>query len=358
MRFEKHLGSDVATIPLDRDNTGVDTPDGTSERAASRSPKARGERFRPSVASCAGVGLLGLLIGTPTGGNAKPQPEPSLLLKPLFQQVAEQGLFDDEKAWADAVPARDPAAILRSYEARSDWTASELRDFIGINFKLDQAPTMRRPAVGLPLAAHVGDLWPLLTRRAKTVPRFSSLLPLPNPYVVPGGRFTEIYYWDSYFTMLGFGARQAVLKRQMVDNFAYLIRTYGHVPNGSRTYYLTRSQPPFFFKMVALTDSRRPARAYANYLPTLIAEYRFWMRGSDRATVGKPIANSVRMSDGSVLNRYWDDSDTPRDESYEADVRTARASDRSPAIVYRDIRAGAKAAGTLGRAGLCFGLQY
>jgi neutral trehalase len=81
----------------------------------------------------------------------------------------------------------------------------------------------------------------------------SSLLPLPYPYIVPGGRFREIYYWDSYFTMLGLKESGEVgMIENMVKNFAYLIQTYGHIPNGNRTYYLGRSQPPFFTAMVNL----------------------------------------------------------------------------------------------------------
>ena len=65
----------------------------------------------------------------------------------------------------------------------------------------------------------------------------SSLLPLPHRYVVPGGRFREIYYWDSYFTMLGLEqSGRHDLAVDMVRNFAFLIDRYGHIPNGNRTY--------------------------------------------------------------------------------------------------------------------------
>ena len=56
---------------------------------------------------------------------------------------------------------------------------------------------------GVPLVQHIDALWPVLTREPATHPAKSSLLPLPHAYVVPGGRFVEMYYWDSYFTMLG-----------------------------------------------------------------------------------------------------------------------------------------------------------
>ncbi len=84
---------------------------------------------------------------------------------------------------------------------------------------------------------------------------WSSLLALPQAYIVPGGRFSETYYWDSYFSMLGLAesGRNDLLKC-MADNFAWLIERYGHIPNGNRTYYLSRSQPPVFALMVELFE--------------------------------------------------------------------------------------------------------
>ncbi len=95
--------------------------------------------------------------------------------------------------------------------------------------------------------------WNVLTRAPDVAVPGSSLLPLPYPYVVPGGRFREVYYWDSYFTMLGLCVSgREDLSESMVQNFAFLLRTYGLIPNGNRTYYLSRSQPPFFALMVEL----------------------------------------------------------------------------------------------------------
>ncbi len=89
--------------------------------------------------------------------------------------------------------------------------------------------------------------------RCATPTRADSALPLSTRFVVPGGRFREMYYWDSYFTMLGLQTSERHdLVADMVENFAGLIDRYGHIPNGSRTYYLSRSQPPFFAAMVAL----------------------------------------------------------------------------------------------------------
>lgn len=94
---------------------------------------------------------------------------------------------------------------------------------------------------------HITDTWDALTRTAEHPHSDGSALALPRPFVVPGGRFAELYYWDSYFTLLGLAEDGRFdLVESMVENFAYLIRTYGHIPNGTRSYMLTRSNQPFF----------------------------------------------------------------------------------------------------------------
>lgn len=155
----------------------------------------------------------------------------------------------------------------------------------------------------------------MLTREPQDHIPWSSLLALPQSYIVPGGRFSETYYWDSYFTMLGLAesGREDLLKC-MADNFARMIENYGHIPNGNRTYYLSRSQPPVFALMVELfeEDGVRGARRYLDHLKM---EYAFWMDGAESLIPNQAYRHVVRMPDGSLLNRYWDDRDTPRDES-------------------------------------------
>jgi alpha,alpha-trehalase len=151
-----------------------------------------------------------------------------------------------------------------------------------------------------------------------------------------------MYYWDSYFTMLGLiesGRRD--LAEHMVRDFAYLIDTYGHVPNGTRSYYLSRSQPPFFYAMVGLL-SEDPAASYARYLPELRREYAFWMQGEVGLRRGTAHRRVVAMPAGAILNRYWDDADTPRDESYREDIELAHRSGRNSKQLYRDVRAAAE----------------
>jgi alpha,alpha-trehalase len=172
---------------------------------------------------------------------------------------------------------------------------------------------------------------------------YSSLLPLPRPFVVPGGRFREIYYWDSYFTMLGLltsGRRD--LTEDMVSDFAHLIDTYGLIPNGNRTYYLSRSQPPFFFAMVGLLSPGHPEQAYARYLPELRREHAFWMEGEAQVAPGSAARRVVALAPGVILNRYWDDLELPRDESFREDLLLAKAAQREHGEFFRDVRAAAE----------------
>jgi alpha,alpha-trehalase len=269
---------------------------------------------------------------------------PEDLFGDLFAAVQTQAIFGDGKTFVDAVPKTAPAEIMKEYHAARPGTPEALQHFVADHFILPaQAASVASPPEKVSIVTHIDRLWDELTRKTPDVPPYSSALPLPHPYVVPGGRFREIYYWDSYFTMLGLAesGRQDLLT-DMVRDFAYLIDTYGHIPNGARTYYLSRSQPPFFFAMVRLLGKDDPASAYAQYLPQLKREYAFWMEGAQALRPGNAHRHAVAMPDGSVLNRYWDDKDTPRDESYREDVEVAHASGRPAPEVFRNLRAAAE----------------
>lgn len=193
----------------------------------------------------------------------------------------------------------------------------DLRHFVDVNFTLPKAGEKYVPPAGQSLREHIDGLWPVLTRSTKNVEKWDSLLPLPESYVVPGGRFREIYYWDSYFTMLGLAESGHWDKvADMVANFGYEIDALGHIPNGNRTYYLSRSQPPFFAFMVELLAQHEGDDALKEYLPQLQKEYAYWMEGVETLQPGQQNQRVVKLEDGSVLNRYWDDRDTPRPESW------------------------------------------
>jgi alpha,alpha-trehalase len=270
-----------------------------------------------------------------------PQP-PQVLLGELFVAVERSGVLADSKTFADAVPLESPEMILRAYHASQPESPRALEQFVAQHFTLPPNPVTAAVAPSdAPLLAHIDALWNVLTRHTATAPRWSSLLPLADAYVVPGGRFRELYYWDAYFTMLGLDASgRHDLVGGMVRDFACLIDEYGHVPNGTRTYYLSRSQPPFFFAMVALLG--REERGVARYLPQLRREYAFWMEGAEGLRPGTAQRRVIALPDGALLNRYWDDRDSPRDEAYATDRALAPGSARVARQLYRDIRAAAE----------------
>ena len=100
-----------------------------------------------------------------------------------------------------------------------------------------------------------------------------------EPFIVPGGRFNEMYGWDSYFEALGLLEDGKIeLAKSMVNNFIYEINHYGKILNANRSYYLTRSQPPFFTAMLLAVFERLEKNAknikwLSNGLKAAIKEY-------------------------------------------------------------------------------------
>jgi alpha,alpha-trehalase len=149
-----------------------------------------------------------------------------------------------------------------------------------------------------------------------------------------------LYYWDSYFTMLGLAVSGHVRTvEHMVDNFASLVDRIGFIPNGNRTYYCSRSQPPFFVLMVELLASLQGPAVFARYAPQLAMEYEFWMAGATELSNREYAARRVVRIDDAVLNRYWDDVAEPRQESYAEDVDLAASIPRDAGELFRDLRA-------------------
>ena len=107
-----------------------------------------------------------------------------------------------------------------------------------------------------------------------------TLIGLPYPYTVPAvGHFDEMYYWDTYFTNRGLGiSNRWEIAKNNVDNMIYLVNEYGFMPNGNRTYYLNRSQPPFLSEMVRdVYEHYKDFSWLSNAYNALKTEYEFWM---------------------------------------------------------------------------------
>ena len=260
------------------------------------------------------------------------------LFPKLFVAVQTNGIFPDSKTFVDCSFNGSPDSINEAFEIESNQEGFKLNEFVlnhfdfpsaqESNFEINENHTAREHAIAL---------WPYLTRSADKDNNNNSLIPLPHSYIVPGGRFGEIYYWDSFFTMLGLRvSRQTEMVQNMVDNFAFLIDEVGHIPNGNRNYFISRSQPPFFALMVELLAEIKGEEIKVSYLDQLIKEYTFWMSGEDLNKTNKRVV----FINGHTLNRYWDDAPIPRQESYIEDVELGEhLNDLEQAQLYLDLRA-------------------
>ncbi len=267
----------------------------------------------------------------------------------LFETIERSRVLIDSKTFVDAVPKRHPRDILRDFK-KGKMSQNSLHEFIEENFILPKNPA---PPASLPHASiddaliYIEKMWDILTHEADSNENFSSLLALPYEYVMPGGRFREIYYWDSYFTMVGLiESGRVALAREMLKNFLSQIDLFGFIPNGNRTYYLSRSQPPTFSLMMKLLADAQGEDIYDIYLSAAIREYEYWMRGKNNLFFKRRIKNRsehvVRMPGGEILNRYFDEEPEPREESFAEDSSLEAPPRRKIRDLWRDMRAGAE----------------
>jgi alpha,alpha-trehalase len=167
--------------------------------------------------------------------------------------------------------------------------------------------------------------------------------------IVPGGRFIEFYYWDTFWIVKGLLVSGMNNTAQMiVENLLELVKEYGFVPNGSRRYYLTRSQPPYLALMVDLLVQGGVVNStfLEQALPVLDAEYHFWMVEGERAVDVSPLVHRrVPNTEKSTftLNRYYTKAMVPRAESAREDLETAsHLPPEERPLLYQQLIAGAE----------------
>ncbi|MEO8853801.1 MAG: alpha,alpha-trehalase TreF [Ginsengibacter sp.] len=260
----------------------------------------------------------------------------------LFKRVQMENIFSDNKTFVDCTPNSPLSSIQHRYEVEKNKPGFNLVDFVNENFTEPKAISSGFKTVeGTSINEHIGKLWDVLTRNPEE--SNNSLISLPHSYIVPGGRFREIFYWDSFFTMLGLRiSKRMDLVQNMIDNFSYLIDTFGYIPNGNRTYFLGRSQPPFFSCMIQLLSEEKGDEILVKYLPLLLKEYDFWMKDKEALSDKNGFVNHlVLLPDGSILNHYWDESDTPRPEAYKNELELAKEVNDHKEL-FRNLRAAAE----------------
>lgn len=263
----------------------------------------------------------------------------------LYENVQGKKIFPDSKTFVDSTPIKKPGLIKKDFQRLRKNKNFSLKDFVLENFVL---PEEEEVQLNLPenrsMEEHIEFLWKHLERSAnKEKSDNSTLIPLPNSYIIPGGRFREIYYWDTYFTMQGLlVCGRIALAEKILDNFAYLVDKVGHVPNGNRVYFISRSQPPFFSVMVhSVGNYKKDPKWQLKYLDSLEKEYKYWMDGENKKLKpGQAFAKIVAMKDKKYLNRYFDYEEIPREESFLEDLDAAKGLTKNKKQkLYSNIRA-------------------
>ncbi|KAI3379068.1 hypothetical protein SNEBB_000773 [Seison nebaliae] len=162
----------------------------------------------------------------------------------------------------------------------------------------------------------LNDIWRTLGRKVnvnlRDHPELNSLIYYPYGSIVPGGRFHEFYYWDTYWVFEGIlRCGMYSTARGMLLNFAQSVNRFGHIPNGGRIYYTNRSQPPLFIQMASIyLNFTQDKDLIRQLLGSLEKEFEFWMQH-----------HTVEMFNNStlLLFRYFVELSTPRPESYRED---------------------------------------
>ncbi|CAM4613616.1 unnamed protein product [Lepidochelys kempii] len=257
----------------------------------------------------------------------------------LLKQVQLARLFSDDKHFVDMPLRESPELVLKKFQQLVNVTPGgilskeQLQQFVSSSFsdpgqEFEQwepqdwtsSPQILAKISDQKLQAWASDLnarWKSLGRKIKddvrTHPMFYSQIYVPHPLMVPGGRFIEYYYWDSYWVIEGLLlSEMAVTAKGMIQNFLYLVERYGHIPNGGRVYYLRRSQPPFLTLMMdAYLAHANDTEFLRENIHLLEVEYEFWQRN-----------RSVSLTVGDrnhTLNYYSVQIGEPRPESYSKD---------------------------------------
>jgi alpha,alpha-trehalase len=334
---------------------------------------------------------------------------------PILEAFQQHFIFgNDSKTFVDSPLREDPSVVMNAFNALPrplntstlqifaeqyfDTVGSDLIPWTPTDWKsappllnhsvISQNDTLRN------FTRSLNRLWLKLGRKpalsVRLHPERHTLLPTLNPIVVPGGRFRESYYWDSYWIIKGLlYSGMTATANGIVDNFVDFIESYGFVPNGGRSYYLTRSQPPLLSEMMRVLEQDMCGDPKSEHVlkrrSALEMEHTFWtnkrttiIHFDDEGENSKNSENSENSGDSensrnsgdsataqtasftsgstlpatcnlpvamSLLNHYDANTTLPRPESYREDVllaKQASAAGMNASQLLRDIAAAAE----------------
>lgn len=305
-------------------------------------------------------------------GKAAPTTAPCLICKcysdiychgPLLHTIQMAKIYEDSKTFVDMKMRYPPNETLNKFEEfmekhNSTPTRNDVKTFVNDTFEpagqefedwnpqdwktnpkfIDNIGDEAFKKWGLDLNA----IWKQLGRKMKEEVKDNkdlySIIWVPNPMIVPGGRFREFYYWDSYWIVQGLLLSEMTdTTRGILENFLFIVDNYGHIPNGGRIYYLARSQPPLLVPMVkSYLDRTHNYTFLAQNINTLDKEFQYWMT-NHTITVERDGKNYT-------LCIYGDNSNGPRPESYSEDVESAETfkEETKKQAFYSELKAAAE----------------
>ncbi|XP_017753847.1 PREDICTED: trehalase-like [Eufriesea mexicana] len=279
----------------------------------------------------------------------------------LLKTVQLAEIFPDSKSFVDLHQINDPEVTLSNFyrlmnETDNKPSRSQIRQYVNDNFASSSElidwtlpDWTENPSILKRIqetkyrewAKHLNEIWKDLARKASPevakYPERHSLIYVNNGFIIPGGRFKEFYYWDSYWVIEGLLLSDMYqTAKGIIDNFLYMVEKYGFIPNGGRIYYLMRSQPPLLHLMVSrYLEITRDYEYLRKIISTLEKEFAFWQR-EKMIDVEK---------DGKIykMGHYVVHSTRPRPESFKEDYLMAQnLPEKMQDFFYNNIKAGAE----------------
>ncbi|XP_052753073.1 trehalase-like isoform X1 [Galleria mellonella] len=262
---------------------------------------------------------------------------------PLLDTVQMAGLYNDSKTFVDMKIKFSPNITMEHFRQMMNRTGShptkaDILEFVNDNFDPegsefeDWRPTDWKDSPAFldrikdPLlhkwASELNRLWLQLGRKMKDEVKENqelySIIYVDNPVIVPGGRFREFYYWDSYWIIKGLLlSEMRATARGMVSNFLDIVDRIGFIPNGGRIYYAMRSQPPLLIPMMQLImEDFEDVEFLRRHIHTLDKEFDFWI--TNHTVEVEHNGHTYKLS------RFIDQSQGPRPESYKEDIDCAK----------------------------------
>lgn len=308
--------------------------------------------------------LLATSVHSLTNNNLPPSCDSDIYCQgELLEDVQLSRIFKDSKTFVDKRMLYSPGEILQKYKRLKEEYGGKvppkdkLSIFVDENFEdgkeLDvwvPADWKEHPAILEKIkdpdlkawAKALNGVWKTLSRKVdekvKLSPELYSLIYVPNGFVIPGGRFKELYYWDTFWIVKGLLLCDMVdTARGVIENLLYLVKVFGHIPNGSRVYYIQRTQPPMLTLMLyeyfKHTQDLDFVKRNIQYLDK---EMDYWLS-----------TRRVEVEKGGrkyKLFRYYAPSQGARPESFREDLETSNvaASEEERQEIFTSLKSAAE----------------